>query len=321
MLMTDLTVTGLPSELAKPVCPLGMICGYPIGTYHGLLTKPGKFKVTVAVKLQSGRTLKCVHTLIVQDGGSHWLNVESPETWRGTVTGAKVYAMGSKASISAKAAKGQFFAGWYLDSDFTNSAQYLIPNDGWQNTNVSVPVSEDVVESGLYARFVSKGEDVISIDCDSLWKVDGNYDDHFLLGISSTTKPTISFKGLPSGIRFVTDGYRPRLYSESSKLKPGLYKVTIMVKNAAGNSLSKDIYIQVPNLESHVFSGLEYSTPYHLYVGVSDACLPGWVDCDYDSSWTVTANGLPPGLNFHTYSAYGRLISTRKLQLPHTAFQ
>ena len=104
------------------------------------------------------------------------------------------------------------------------------------------------------------------------------------------------------------------LESTPSKLKPGTAVATITVKNLAGRTATKTVRIVVPNIESYVFSGLDYSdSAYRLTLGVGDYCVMGWLSFDYDTSYKVTASGLPPGLKLETYggTAYVRGTPTK----------
>ena len=293
------SVSGLPPTLSVPKCPANAACGYPPGTYYGTLTKAGKYKVTVTAKPWGGNMQrKAVKTIIVQDSGCRYLKVVSTNTSRGTATGSKVYAIGAKASISAKAASGYYFAGWYRDAEFQEPLENTASGD-WRKASDSVVVTADLAETGIYARYVTAGEDPVSIVCDDTWEVDTGWSDSFHVDVHSKTLPTVTVKGLPSGVTW--NKSRFMLESTPSKLKPGTAVATITVKNLAGRTATMDVRIGVPNIESYVFSGLDYSSDaYSLTLGVSDACVMGWFSFDYDTDYKVTASGLPPGLKLAT---------------------
>lgn len=306
-----ITASGLPSGLSVPKCPSNAACGFPPGMYQGTLAKAGKYKVTVTAKYENGKTCKAVKTIIVQDSGCRYLNVVSTSPSRGTATGSKVYAIGAKASISAKAAKGYYFAGWYRDANFQEPLEDTASGD-WRKASDSVVVTADLAETGIYARYVTAGEDPVSIVCDDTWEVDTGWSDSFHVDVHSKTLPTVTVKGLPSGVTW--NKSRFMLESTPSKLKPGTAVATITVKNLAGRTATKAVRIVVPNIESYVFSGLDYSSDaYSLTLGVSDACVMGWFSFDYDTGYKVTASGLPPGLKLATYdgTAYVRGTPTK----------
>jgi hypothetical protein len=60
-----------------------------------------------------------------------------------------------------------------------------------------------------------------------------------------------------------------------------------------------------------VFSGLDYSdSAYRLTLGVGDYCVMGWLSFDYDTSYKVTASGLPPGLKLSMSGGYAHILGT-----------
>lgn len=296
------SVSGLPPKLSVPKCPVNASCGYPPGTYYGTLTKAGKYTVTVTARpwgSSGGMSRKAVKTIVVQDSGCRYLNVVSPNPYRGTATGSKVYAIGAKASISARAASGYYFAGWYQDENFKEPLLGTASGD-WRKASDSVVVTAEIVDTGIYAKFVSRYEDDISIDCDDTWKVETYRNDSFDVDIASETLPTVTVKGLPSGVTWNKNVFA--LESNQSKLKPGTTVATITAKNLSGRTATRQVRVVVPNIESWVFSDLDYSdSAYNLTVGVSDACVDGWLSFGYEHGYTVTASGLPPGLKFATY--------------------
>lgn len=303
--LPKMSVTGLPPGLKFPASGCGKYgCVCCLGEYlGGTPTKPGKFTVTFT---DSSR-LKTVKTIIVQDSGCRYLNVVSPNPRRGTATGSKVYAIGAKASISAKAASGYYFAGWYQDEDFNTPLQGTASGD-WRKASDSVVVTADLAETGIYAQYVTAGEDPVSIVCDDTWNVETGWSDWFDVNVQSETLPTVTVKGLPSGVTW--NKSRFMLESTPSKLKPGTAVATITVKNLAGRTATKTVRIVVPNIESYVFSGLDYSdSAYSLMAGVSDACY-AFVPCDYDETYNVSASGLPPGLKMTAQNGSVRVSGT-----------
>ena len=293
-------VSGLPTGLkfaAAPKCGSDGLCTACSGFISGMPTKAGVFKVTFTD--YSGA--KAVKTIIVKDSGCRYLKVVSTNTSRGTATGSKVYAIGAKASISAKASKGYYFAGWFRGAICSGPLQGTASGD-WRKASDSIVVTADIADTGIYARFVSSGEDNISIDCDDMWNVETRWSDTFDVDVNSASLPTVTIKGLPAGVtwnksRFVFE-------STPSKLKPGTAIATNTAKNLSGRTATKTVRIVVPNLQSNVFSGLDYSSDaYSLMLGVSDACVAGWFEFSYANGFAVSASGLPPGLKLVT--SYG----------------
>jgi len=301
------SISGLPTGLkfqAGSRCGSGGSCTSCSGFVYGTVSKAGKYKLTFSDYGGS----KAVKTIVVQDAGCRYLNVQSPNLSRGTVTGSKVYAVGAKASISAKPAKNYYFGGWYCDEGFEKPLRSTASGD-WRKASDSVVVTEDVAASGIYAKFVSRDEDDISIDCDDTWNVDTLWSDYFYVGVGSETQPTVTVKGLPSGVVWNKSTFE--FESTPSKLKPGTAVATITAKNLSGKTVSKTVRIAVPNIESWVFDGLDYSgDAYNLTLGVGDQCVDAWVSFRYDSSYTVTASGLPSGLKLVVHGGYAEIVGT-----------
>ena len=290
-------VSGLPPGLKfiSSKCDSSGMCTACGGFINGIPTKAGKYKLTFADYSSN----KAVKTIIVQDSGCRWLNVVSTDVSRGTVSGSKVYAVGAKASLSAKPAKGYYFAGWYLDEECTEPLSGTASGD-WRKSSDSVTVTHDIADSGIYAKFVSAGEDYIDIMFASLdgdvWYVDTSWSDYMFLDVYSETLPAVTVKGLPAGIKY--DKKEMVFSSDPSKLKPGASDVEISVKTATGETAGRTLRIFVPNIESDVLDGLDYSEDaYETTIGVSDACLDGdLVYFSFPDGWNVTASGLPPGM-------------------------
>lgn len=303
-------VSGLPTGMkfhAGSHCDSSGRCTACSGFISGTPTKAGVFKVTFT----DHRNSKAVRTLIVEDGGSAYLEVDVGAEYEGcgTVSGSGVYAAGASVKLSAKPASGYYFAGWYDDSDCMMQFSELAD---WRKASDSFVFRNDEMEGiHLYARFVSKYDDDISFDGADTWTVSD--DDSYDYEVLSETLPTDTVKGLPPGIKWDKDG-RYFYISDRMKLKPGTTTATITTKNLSGRTATKNVRIVVPNLQSWVFDDLDYSdSAYNLTLGVSDLCVEAWFEFQYDEDYKVTASGLPPGLKleFRDGSAYVRGTPTK----------
>lgn len=288
-------VSGLPTGLkfiAGSKCTSGGSCTACSGFISGTPTKPGVFKATFTDYYNN----KAVKTLIVADCGSGYIDVLAGSGYGlcGTVSGSGVYATGSSVKLSAKPASGYYFAGWYEDSACETPFFELAD---WRKASDSFVFRRDEMEGMcLYARFVSKSNDNISIEGSDSWNVDDDYSYDY--EVLSETLPTDTVKGLPSGIKWDKDG-RYFYVSDNMKLKPGTTTVTITTKNLSGRTATKNVRIVVPNLQSWVFEGLDYSdNAYNLTVGVSDVCVMSWLSFEYNEAYKVTVSGLPPGMKY-----------------------
>ena len=282
------SVSGLPTGLkfVSQNCRDG-VCTACGGFVRGAPTKAGAFKITFT----DHDGAKAVKTVVVRDGTPGYLDVAvGGDGWRGTATGSGVYSAGATVKLSAKPSGGYLFAGWYDDEEFESPFYGLAD---WRKANGSFVFSEDIPSRTLYARFIAKYEDYISIDGDDSWNVNDSYSYEYY--VDSETLPTETVKGLPAGVKWDKEG-RFFYVDDSLKLKPGTTVATITAKNLSGQTDTKQVRIVVPNLQSWVFDGLDYSdNAYNRYVGVSDVCEM-WCYFTYDESYKVTASGLPPGL-------------------------
>ena len=285
------SVSGLPTGLkfVSQNCRDG-VCTACGGFVRGTPTKAGAFKITFT----DHDGAKAVKTVVVRDGTPGYLDVAvGGGGWRGTATGGGVFSAGATVKLSAKPSGGCIFAGWYDDEEFESPFYGL---SDWRKASGSFVFSEEMANTTLYARFIEKHEDYISIDGDDSWNVNDSYGYEYY--VDSETLPSETVKGLPAGVKWDKEG-RYLYVDDVLKLKPGTTVATITAKNLSGQTDTKQVRIVVPNLQSWVFSGLDYSDKaYNRYVGVSDVCEL-WCYFDYDESYKITASGLPPGLSLY----------------------
>ena len=148
-------VSGLPTGLRLVDC--GKIPGLTCGDskeIDGTPTRAGKFKITFT----DSKRRKTVKTVIVRDAEPRYqmVTVGTDSQGRGTVSGSGVKKPGSKMSISAKAARGYYFAGWYANEECTTHVH--VDESSYRIANHSFVLSSSIPET-LYAKFVSKDED------------------------------------------------------------------------------------------------------------------------------------------------------------------
>ena len=291
----DITVSGLPAGIKAMKGSQYCCVIIAPGSFYGTFTKAGKYVLKITAKYLNGRTAKAQKTIIVADSGSRYVSIESPDSSRGTVTGSGVYAVGASARISAKPARGCYFAGWFVDPDY--SEPFYPASGDFQKASDSLVVPD--YSPAIYAKFISKDEDYVYFSDGDRWDVDTSYHyDTFEFSVYSETAAKVTAKGLPSGMKFKQNGSSCTIeYSDASKLKPGASDVTFTAKTATGVTTTHVLRVVIPNLQSSVFDGLDYSdSAYRMTLGVSDACVAGWVHAEYDTSYAITASGLPPGL-------------------------
>lgn len=173
----------------------------------------------------------------------------------------------------------------------------------------------------FYARFVPVEEDgrlsllvndePVSPDDDPLVSFTVEGETVLPILVESYSLPKISVKGLPAGMKFTA---KP-IYEKGSKTKieipansiygtptkPGIYKVAVSVSNVTvKKAVVHEFEIVVPNLESGIFTGLEYETDSYNFESGTE--VDQWsVDCTTsEPDWKVTVQGLPAGLKWDT---------------------
>ena len=117
-------VTGLPPGLkftAKKLLNRDGSVLAEANTIYGTPTKSGVYTTTVTVTTATKKTTETV-TFVVIDRIVKFERVLKivADASRGKVTGAGVYAFGTKVTLKATPNKGFLFAGWYQDLSFTS---------------------------------------------------------------------------------------------------------------------------------------------------------------------------------------------------------
>lgn len=286
--------TGVPVNLKLSADGITAISGLPNGLSFdkksyaivGMPTKPGPYAIT----LQAGRR-KSVRMAIVEDSGCRFLNIWAQEG--GSATGRGVYSVGSTVKISAKAKNGYVFAGWYADGSEFNE----VKSGDYRTASDSFVLTKELADANMSycAEFIAKEDDrELYFDCADEWNVDtGVETDEFLFAVGSHSKPTISAKGLPAGLKLKGT----KLIADVAKVKPGTKVVTLTAKNLSGAVATVEVRIVVPNLISPVVHNVCDSYIFH----VGQRFEPGNSDLNCisaDDGWTLSVSGLPAGFKW-----------------------
>jgi len=215
------------------------------------------------------------------------------ESAYGSVSGAGAYPAGTKVTLKATPGNGCVFAGWFYDDGS--------PLDGeidYRATSCAYVTGED--DMTILALFATAEEDSeIYFDIENGESFPTDEDGSFELDVGSLvhsiTVPSLSVKGLPSGMKFDA---KSNVISGSSK-KPGKYLVTVSAKNATvKKAVTTTLAIVVPNITSPYLPGLDPDeNAYNLAVGVGtpDEIL----DLTTEEGWKISGiSGLPSGLKY-----------------------
>ena len=280
--LTKLKVAGLPPGLKANVKNgYGGGCIYCGGigsvTFSGTPSKAGAYTIVISGTYKK-KTYKTVRTVVVQ--GKHPslyfpVSVAANSIGRGTVSGGGVKSFGSTVKLVAKSAnaKKYFFGGWYVGEELENrlddylscnpraatvlfavAAKREVEDDYWNGETVSFDYGDisDISRYGIYARFVTKEEDPISIDTSAEWRVTtGNPLTVDVQSFSSYTlsvnKTAITTPGKKTKAAVSVSGNTLKV-TNASALKPGYHRLVLTAKNAAGNTCSFVVMAFVPNI-------------------------------------------------------------------------
>ena len=288
-----------------PCDPMVILCGRA--------KTAGVYTLKVTVTYRNGKTAVTEKKIVVYDSGSAYLPVQvAPgQSDRGSASGGGVYAIGSQVKVKATPAgkNKYFFAGWYRDENCQERCTSLSADGEWRKSSVTVPFDSDWGEGGLYAKFVTKDEDAVAIDCEDVWRVeaqDGAFSETFPIQMDSESLPTLSAKNLPAGIKL---SGKCLIVSKPASLQPGSHLVTLTAKNLSGNSAAKQVKVIVPNLTQAVdFGYLDLNTTDEGYcqsaygdnfragmkVSFSLEDLGIWIA----DGWKLSVSGLPSGWTY-----------------------
>ena len=224
--------------------PQGLSYNERTGVVSGMPVKPGKCTFTAADNWQN----LAKKTFIVRDSGSAYVAVRVCDGMEdcGEVDGSGVYEFGSDVSISAAVKDGWYFAGWYVDpwcgDHYGNLglAQWHDPQ-----TEFSLPVEWAGVP--FCARFVTAADDYLYVDAAEEWNLSpdeyGNLPSlSGLFNVDSMTQFSVSAVGLPQGLAMFGSQLK---VTDTSKLVPGAYNVTLTVETQTGLTESRRVLLLV----------------------------------------------------------------------------
>ena len=320
--LATVKVTGLPTGLKFTAKPLTLkatnyraAVDLPANTIYGTPTKSGIYTATITATTASKKSEAYKVDLVVRADGEYLVDVMGVDgaayptngsdtqhaiQW-GKMSGYGVFKPNATAILKATANNGYVFAGWFSDvacvcegGEEDDGCVYT-PAEGtvdYRSTSFPVKVGyEDVL---YYARFVrSEDDDMLWANVENAYYLNGPWS--LKLDIESMSLPTVTVKGLPSGLKFDAK----TLTISGTPTKPGIYPITLSLKNKTITKVkTQNFTLYVANIESPYLVGVDYSSDaYPCSVG-SDvrfdlgACVRG--------GYSISAvSGLPKGISYN----------------------
>lgn len=295
------SVTGIPSGLKAVVVQDGDALDV---SFVGTPTKVARYAMAVKVTYADKKTLTSKAFVVLEDGGSAYLDVRSLDESLGTVSGAGVYSAGEAVKLVAKPKSKCVFAGWFADSGESEPEPFapLAEVDGFdfRTSSVSFPFrpgdfSSVVSLTGAFAASSNDTSAVVGVSGD-VWEIDPAQSSEFAFSVDSLSLPKVTAKNLPKGVS-VDLAHGRLLYTPTDAAKSGKYTASLTAQNQSRASATASFEIRVGNRVCEAITGLDTDMDaYSAHVGVSLSA--GFAACSADDGWTVKASGLPSGLKF-----------------------
>ena len=332
--LATVKVTGLPTGLKFTAKPLVLKAtnnreaeALPANTIYGTPTKSGIYTATITVTTAGKKSETYKVDFVVRGEGEYLVDVMGLDgadyptngsdvqhaiQW-GKMSGYGVFKPNKTATLKATANKGYVFAGWFsevacvCEGGEEDDGCVYTPAEGtvdYRSTSFPVKVGyEDVL---YYARFVRAEDD------DKLW---ANVEDAYYLNgawslkldIESRSLPTVTVKGLPSGLKFNSK----TLTISGTPTKPGTYSISLSLKNKTiKKAKTQSFVLYVANIESPYLKGINYANDAYVYrVGTSMEFDIG--SCATDGYSVTGVNGLPSGLKFDKKTGFITGVPTK----------
>ena len=289
----------VPSSCNVSGLPSGMKWDAELCAVTGAATKPGVYNVMFSyLEMVDGKSERHEGVARFEVGTLPELTVVTVGEGTGKVTCFGPYLANKKITLKATAdakddaAKGfkkSVFAGWYENADCTEPVAGAV-----DYRTASFPYVTKDVDETVYAKFVTVAEDAAKLSVANIAEGDAftvNDDWQKKIEVNSYSLPSVSVKGLPSGLKFDAKA----LTISGKPTKPGTYAVELSLKNASVKTAKKHTFkIIVPNLESgRITGGVSYKSDAYTYVAGTQVApiIPALED-----GWTLKASGLPSGL-------------------------
>ena len=306
--VASVTVSGLPAGLKYSAVIEDGVADVVV---YGTPAKPGRYTLKVAVSYADKKRATSEYALVIEDGGSAWLDVASFDDGLGTVSGAGVYASGATVRLSAKPGSGNVFAGWHEDDGMPFAALSEMDKIDYRAASASFVFRRGMFAfdaPALFGGFVAKADDAISVGgFDDVWEIVPSEDGERTFEVISASLPKLTASGLPKGVTLDAAGGRLVYTSASAdKVVPGWYTVTLKATNQSRASATGVLSVFVANKTADAIYGLDPSPDaYPIHAGVAldpELIMP---EVDAADGWKLAASGLPAGLKFAQDKATG----------------
>ena len=281
--------------------------------FTGAPTKASKSYI-VTFTLKSGKTTVDYATVVFRttafpetklEAWFDYLGQEMDEISTNGVklTGGKACAANTKLSLSATAPKAEknkdswVFAGWYAEKGADDSRLWNGTQD-WRQASKYTFTSLTNDLTVLYARFVPKSKDgEVSIDCVPDPYYYKKTDMSLAVDVTSYSKPTVTVKPLPKGMKFNANTLRVT----GEPTKDGEEQTAIItVKNVSGAKATMSVILKVKDIEAVTgLKDLKYNTGYTFIPGDKDleAVIGSTLLNELGlGGWTLS--GLPAGMKW-----------------------
>lgn len=299
--VTKVAVSGLPAGL-KSYVEIEDGVGYV--EIYGTPTKPGRSVVKFAVTYADRKTAAGEYGMVVQDGGSSWLDVISTDDALCPATGSGVYASGATVKLGAKPKTGCVFGGWWEDE--TEIFANLVKMDG---VDYRAPSASFVFRRHMFlyadapvviASVDAKTNDYLSVDFEipDTWEINPEMDSSVAFTVDSLSLPKVTVSGLPKGVAAdAVHGIISYDSSKASQIVPGFYTIVLKVTNTSGKTVTAKLPVFVANKEADAIGGLDPAPDaYQFAAGAKiENIIP---EVDLADGWTLAAAGLPAGMKF-----------------------
>lgn len=268
----------------------------------GVVTKGGYYARSIGAGYLSSCGTVTVYGEVYGNGGV----LESPFTYPlgasdltcnitfdpmgGTVAySSKTVKKGTSAgTLPTPTKSGYKFVGWFTDptaGELKNATSFIFGD---------IALYAHWTANGSSGTTVDDGTITLSFDPSYTANADGSWTFDVGACVKSETTPTISVKGLPTGLKYDT---KTKMISGTCT-KPGTYTVTVSVTNKTQKkAITAQFTLVIPNKTAATFESAGLLGSYALSAGVAPD-ISAVVSALEADGWKVSVSGLPSGVSY-----------------------